>query len=194
MMKYLLHEAWQSSKYAEIWKKCWITCHQSVCVCSHTWHLHCMCYAYCMLLASELRIHTYVCTYPCCHYLGRVSLDCAQALPIMQSCQYIQTSSLDNSHFHSTFVWNGNRHWVYMRLQTLHHHAGFTPLGLRWGGSGRLDCACLGCEAGKILVLGNNLSLLFPILPHFEGRSCDNWSHYIHWHCIPNMSIPDIGG
>ena len=47
-----------------------------------------------------------------------------------------------------------------MRLQTLHHHAGFTLLGLWWGGSGRLYCAFVWVhEAGRIHALGNNLGV-----------------------------------
>ena len=45
---------------------------EGVCVCSRAQHLHCMCYAYCMLLASELRM--YVRMYSCHHCLGRVSV------------------------------------------------------------------------------------------------------------------------
>ena len=52
-------------------------------------------------------------------------------------------------------------------------------------------CMC-GCEAqNSCSRYSNNVSLLFPILPHFEGRSYDNYI-ILHCHCFPNTGIPDM--
>ena len=127
----------------------------------------------CMLLASEL--HTYVCMYVCilvtivwAGYHWTSLQYHARALPLLQSCQYIQTSSLDNPYFHSNTCLE-RKLTLGMRLQTL-HHAGFTLLGLWWGGSGRLYCVWVWSWYNSYSRYSNNQGLLFPIPPHFEGR------------------------